>query len=143
MTKRLRRAGTAMVAITLALAVSACLPATPTRGDIIGTWVASRQSGLPSSICPTLQFFDDGHFVASDLPPEYFAPVPASAGGEWSLDDSANDPLSVHRLTLHFDRAGALPTGFYKTLYIPVGGGSIYAGVDTHLFFDKGKGCPG
>jgi hypothetical protein len=143
MTKRLWRVRSAILAIALALAVSACVPAIPTRGDIMGVWVASPKDGQGDPACPTLQFFDDGHFVASDLPPEYFAPVPASARGEWSLDDSTNDPFSVHRLILHFDRAGALPSGFYKTLYMPVGGGSIYAGVDTHLFFDKGKACPG
>lgn len=141
MTRQLWRVCIAIFAIALTLAVSACVPATPTRSDIIGVWVASPDDSPHGANCPKLEFFDDGHFVASDLPPEYFAPVPASSRGEWSLDDSMNDPFSVHRLILHFDKADALPSGFYKTVYIPVGGGSLYAGVDTHLFFDKGKAC--
>ncbi len=144
MTKRLQRLHTTVVvAMSLAaLVVAACVPAAPTRSDIIGTWVASPENGQHGSACPTLEFFDDGHFVASDLPPEYFAPASSmSAHGEWTLDESTNDRFSVHRLNLHFERNSALPSGFYMTLYIPVGGGSIYAGVDTHLFFDKGKAC--
>jgi hypothetical protein len=57
------------------------------------------------------------------------------------LDTSSNDPFAVHRIELVFAPVEGFPLGFGSKLYIAVGGGLLFAGMDNSVLFVKGEKC--
>jgi hypothetical protein len=133
--------------LILTFVLGACLPAKPSREDIIGLWVEHRISDENPTPCGSFEFFEDGHFEAKHIPREYFipagydAPEQIDAQGSWELDTSSNDPFAVHRIKLLFSPTEWLPSSFERVLYIALGRDLLYAGVDESVLFKKGEKC--
>lgn len=127
--------------------LAGCLPSKPTREDIIGIWVEHPTSGEKHFPCGSFEFFEDGHFKAKNIPQKYFVPAGyysperIDAHGSWELDTTSIDPFAVHRIKLLFSPIEGLPSSFESVLYIALGGGLLYGGVDDSVLFKKGEMC--
>jgi hypothetical protein len=77
--------------------------------DMVGTWVLNREECEDrSSNCPKFEFTDDGHFIAKNLPDEYFGyfiPTPNTtfdASGSWKIELNS-DPLGNDKIIIGFN----------------------------------------
>lgn len=131
-----------MVVLTLAILLAGCFPK-PVSTDIVGVWVELTDPGNP---CGSFEFLENGRFKAENIPSDYvitrgYSPERSNIRGNWELDTSSNDPFAVHEIKLVIDPIEKFPLGLQRVLYIAVGGGVLYSGVDEKVLFEKDAVC--
>jgi hypothetical protein len=132
--------------LSLGFLITGCLFSKPTNSNITGLWVEHLTGEGNSQLCGTIEFFENGEFEAKDIPSKYFIgsdylPERFDASGTWELDTSSSDPFTIHQIRLNFAPLEKLPLGFDDTIYIAVGGETLFSGLDDSVLFVKGEKC--
>ena len=104
--------------------------------DLVGVWVEDREDCENElSGCAWLEFTENGHFKATNIPSDYFGYFPFSsnakfdASGVWEIELSS-DPLGNHKINLRFDPVPLMNYPVYNdTLYVvgKKGGFNLFA----------------
>jgi hypothetical protein len=93
--------------------------------DLVGVWVEDRENcETDLAGCSWIEFMEDGHFTAENLPYDYFGFFPISsdavfdASGTWEIELSS-EPAGYHKVRIRFDANPEMDLPIYNdTLYV-------------------------
>jgi len=105
----------------------ACNPKKPTAEDFVGSWIEDGKDCQRTSSCGSIQFSEDGHFIATDIPEKYFGYVRGysnslmDGSGTWEFD-SGGQPLEPYTIDLFFEASTENGSVWYhRTMYVSLG----------------------